>query len=124
MDRNNAGNKELERILEGTPDIIIECIMNFIEKLNSKGYAYKCAPRIGGAPDSSKRDSTHSIRCSIFETNVSGDKQVGTIKLLLLPQERTLFKFPKLTEDDSSFSKFLTHLLSEFDKLGFIYLGE
>ena len=116
----NAG-KDLELILEGTPEMIIECIREFVKKLNSEGYAYKCVPRIGDAPDYAKWDKTYSASCAISQ----GDEgQIGTIKLQLLPKERTLFKIPEPEDWNSSFGDFVSHLLAEFKLLGFAYFEE
>jgi len=119
-----TASKELELILEGTPDMIIECIMDFVKKLNSEGYAYKCIPRIGDAPDYAKWDKTYSARCAIVETHEGIEKQIVTIRLQLLPNERTLFKIPEPEDWDSSFGDFISHLLAEFKRLGFVYFEE
>jgi len=113
--------KELELILEGTPDMIIECIMDFVKKLNSEGYAYKCTPKIGDAPDYAKWDKTYSASCAF---SLGDEGQIGTIKLQLLPKERTLFKIPEPEDWDSPFGEFISHLLAEFKRLEFVFFEE
>ena len=115
-----AATKELELPLEGTPDMILECIRSTIEKLNSQGYTYSLR-RTSGAPDYARWDKTYFASCAISQ----GDEgQIGTIKLQLLPNERTLFKIPEPKDWDSSFGEFIKHLLAEFKRLGFLYFKE
>jgi hypothetical protein len=116
--------KELELILEGTPDMIIECITNFVRKLNSQGYSYKSIPRIGDSPDYTKWDKTYSARCAIFETHEGGEEQIGTIRLTLLPKEQTLLSVPEPEDWKSSFGVFLSYLVGEFKRLGFVHFEE
>jgi len=123
-DYEETSTKELELILEGTPDMIIECIMNFVRKLNSQGYAYKSIPRIGGAPDFAEWDRTYSTRCAILETCESGDVQIGTIRLTRLPKEQTLLSVPEPKDLESPFGVFLSYLLGEFKRLGFVHFEE
>ena len=117
-------SKELEPILEGTPDMIIECVMTSVKKLNSQGYAYKSTPRIGGAPDYAKWDKTYSTRCIIAETREGIEKQIGSIGLQLLPNDYTLFKIPEPEDWDSPFGQFISFLFGEFKRLGFVYFEE
>jgi hypothetical protein len=119
-DYEKKTGKELELILEGTPDMIIECIMNFVKKLNSQGYTYKSIPRIGDAPDYARQDKTHSASCAIFES----ERQIGIIRLQLLPKEKTLLNVSEPEDWESSFGLFLSYLLGEFKRLGFAYFEE
>lgn len=116
--------RQLELILEGTPDMIIECVMNFVKKLNSKGYVYKCVPKIGDGPDFAKQDRTYSARCAIFETREGGEEQIGIIRLTLLPKDQTLLSISEPEDWESSFGLFLSYLLGEFKRLGFVYFEE
>jgi len=119
-----AAAKELELILEGTPDMVIECITNFVKKLNSEGYAYKSIPRIGNTPDFARWDKTYSARCAIIETQEGADEQIGTIRLTLLPKEQTLLSVPEPEDWGSSFGVFLSYLLGEFKRLRIVYFEE
>ncbi|MEE9365232.1 MAG: TIR domain-containing protein [Dehalococcoidales bacterium] len=123
-DYEEKAGKELELILDGTPDMVIECIMNFVKTLSSKGYLYKCTPRIGDTPDYTKRDKTYSARCDVLVARKDGDVKIGTIKLQLLPKERTLFSIQKLEQRDSPLGRFLDQLLEELKRLGFICFKE
>lgn len=119
----------IELILEGTPDMIIECVANLVKKLNSQGDWYKSVPKISGAPDYSKRDRTYSAECDIFVTHkpvISEDYDVktGTIRLQLLPSERTLLSFQEPEHWDSPLEHFLNYLLVELKRLGFIHFEE
>jgi hypothetical protein len=123
-DYEKKAGKELELILEGTPDMIIESIMNFVKKLNSQGYAYKSIPRIGDAPDYSRRDKTHSAYCTIVEAREGVEKQIGIMRLQLLPKEKTLLVVPEPKDWKSSFGVFLSYLVGEFKRLGFVHFEE
>jgi len=114
-----AASKELELILEGTPDMILECTRSTVEKLNSQGYTYGFH-RTSGAPDYARWDKTYFASCAISQS----ERQIGIIKLELLPNERTLFKIPEPEDWDSSFGEFISHLLAEFKRLGFLYFEE
>lgn len=119
-DYEKKAGKELELILEGTPDMIMECIMNFVKKMNSQGYTYKSIPKIGDTPDYAKWDKTYSARCAI-----SLDKEeIGIIGLQLLPKDKTLLNVSEPEDWESSFGLFLSYLLGEFKRLGFVYFEE
>lgn len=111
--------KELKLILEGTTLMVIECIMNLVKKLDSRGYAYKCIPRVGDAPDYARLDKTYSAHCTILEAHEGVEHQIGTISLQLLPREKTLFKSLEPEDWDSSFGYFLNALFAEFRALRF-----
>jgi len=121
-DREKSG-KELELTLEGTPDMILECVRSTIEKLNSQGYTYDFR-RTSGRPDYTTWDKTYFAHCTIVENQEGIETQIGTIKLRLLPNERTLFIIPDTEDLDSPFGKFIGHLLGEFKRLGFVYFEE
>jgi len=114
----------IELILEGAPDMIIECIMNLVKNLHSQGYMYKSVPRIGGAPAYTKWDKTYSARCDVFVERKDGNVQIGTMKLQLLPNERTLLSVQEPKHWDSPLGRFLEHVLGEFKRLGFAYFEE
>ncbi len=114
-----VGN-EFEVALLGTVDMTIECMMHFTKKLNSQGHAYKSSPRIGGHPDYAKPDRTCYATVTISEITESKEKQVGTIQLHLIPEEKTLFKTSHPEEWDSSFKYFLETLFTEFEESGFM----
>ena len=120
-DYKEKARKELELVLNGTPNMIIECIMNFVKTLNSQGYAYKSVPRTGDAPDYARWDKTYSARCDVLVARKDGDVKIGTIRLQLLPNERTLLGVQEPEHWDSPLGRFLGHLLGEFKRLGFIY---
>ena len=115
-----AVTKELELFLEGSPDMILECIRSTTENLNSQGYTYSFR-RTSGAPDYAKWDKTYFASCAISQ----GDEgQIGTIKLQLLPKEQTSVKYVEPRNWDSSFGHFLNCLFAEFHRLGFVDLEE
>jgi len=120
----NIGGKifrnEFEVALQGTVDMTIECMMHFTKKLNSQGHSYKSNPRIGGQPDYANPDRTCSATVTIAEITESKEKQIGTIELQLIPDEKTLFKTSHPKEWNSSFKYFLDALFAEFEQLGFI----
>ena len=111
--------KELELILEGTPDMIIECVRSTIEKLNYEGQSYSFR-RTSGAPDYARWDKTYFASCAISES----ERQIGVIKLQFLPEDKTLLKYHEPEDWHSSFGKFLNRLLSEFKELRFLDLKE
>src|SRR4030042_1939416 len=113
-----VGN-EFELALQGTVDMLIECIGTFIEKINYQGYRYKNTPIIGGHPDWAEPDRTCSATCTITEIIEGTEKQIGTIKLQLLPKERALLKTSSPKDWDSSFKYFMDVLLTEFEQLGY-----
>lgn len=110
-----AATKELELILEGTPDMILECVRNTVEKLNSQGHTYDFR-RTSGAPDYARWDKTYFASCAISQGE---EGRIGTIKLELLPKEKTLFKFLEPEDWTSSFGQFLKRLSEELKSLGF-----
>jgi len=100
--------------------MILECIRSTTENLNSQGYTYSFR-RTSDAPDYAKWDKTYFASCAISQ----GDEgQIGTIKLQLLPQERTLLKYPEPKDFDSSFGRFLNRLFAEFKRLGYVDFKE
>lgn len=109
---------EFEVTLKGNVDMTIESMTHFTKKLNSQGHLYKSSPRIGGHPDYAKPDRTCFATCTITETTEGTEKQIGTIKLQLLPNERTLLKTSHPKDWDSSFKYFLEVLFMEFERLG------
>jgi len=113
-------DKELELTMHGTVDMTIECMMHFTKKLNSQGHSYKSNPRIGGHPDYAKPDRTCYATVTIAEIAEDKEKQIGTIQLQLIPEEKTLFKTSHPNEWDSSFKYFLDALFIEFEELGFM----
>ena len=114
-----VGN-EFEVALLGTVDMTIECMMRFTKKLNSQGHSYKSNPEIGGHPDYAKPDRTCSATVTIAEITEGKERQIGTIELQLIPDEKTLFKTSHPKERDSSFNYFLDALFAEFEQLGFM----
>ncbi len=119
----------IELILEGTPDMIIECATNLVKKFNSQGDWYKIVPKIGDAPDYAKRDRTYSADCDVFVTQKpvlreDYDAKIGIIRLQLIPGERTLLSVQKPEHWDSPLGNFLTNLLEELKRLGFIHFEE
>ncbi len=114
-----VGN-EFELALHGTVDMTIESMMHFTKKLNSQGHSYKSSPRIGGHPDYATPDRTGSATCTITETTEGAEKQIGTIKLQLLPNERTLLKTSHPKDWNASFKYFLDALFAELEQLGYI----
>ena len=112
--------RELELVLEGTPDMILECVRNTTERLNSQGYTYGFR-RISGAPDYAKWDKTYFVSCAISQ----GDEgQIGAINLQLLPKDQTLLSTPEPKDWESSFGLFLSYLLGELKRLGFVHFEE
>jgi len=114
-----VGN-EFELALQGTVDMTIECMMHFTKKLNSQGHSYKSSPRIGGHPDYATPDRTCSATCIITETTEGAEKQIGTIKLQLLPNERTLLNTSHPKDWNASFKYFLDALFAELEQLEYI----
>jgi hypothetical protein len=113
--KNKETTKELELILDGTPDMILEYIRSTVERLNSQGYTYGFR-RTSGAPDFAKWDKTYFASCAISK----GDEgQIGTIKLQLLPKEKTSFKSLEPKDRTSPFGYFLNQLFIEFRQSGF-----
>ncbi len=111
-------SKESEIILHGTPDMILKCIQDIAERPNSQGYNYSFR-RTSGAPDYAKWDKTYFASCAISQ---DGEGQIGTIKLQLLPKEKTSVKYSEPEKWDSSFGYFLNSLFAEFQKLEFVDL--
>ena len=112
-------SEELELSVEGTPDMILECVRSYIDKLNSHGNKYGFR-RTSGAPDFAKWDKTQFATCAISH---SDEGQIGIIKLQLLPRDKTSFKLLTPVDWNSSFGYFLGHLFIEFQRLGFVALG-
>lgn len=107
---------ELELRVQGTPDMILECIRSTAEKLNSKGHTYSFR-RTSGAPDYARWDKTYFASCAISQ----GDEgQIGTIKLQLLPDDKTLLKTLRPDEWNSSYTIFLNSLFTEFQRLEYL----
>ena len=117
-------SRELELILKGTPDMVIECVMDFVKMLKSQGYLYKIIPTIGGAPDYARWDRTYSAHCDVLVARKDSDVKIGTIRLKLLPDEQTLLSVQKPEHWDSPLGRFLSHLLGELKRLGFVYFEE
>ena len=111
---------EFEVALLGTVDMTLECMMHFTKKLNSQGHTYKSNPRIGGHPDYAQPDRTCYATVTIAEIIENKEKQMGTIELQLIPEEKTLFKTSHPNEWNSSFKYFLDALFIEFEELGFM----
>jgi len=118
--RGRTIGNEFELALHGTVDMTIEFMMHFTKKLNSQGHSYKSSPRIGGHLDYAKPDRTCFATCNITETTEGTEKQIGTIELQLLPNERTLLKTSHPKDWVSSFKYFLDALFAEFERLGYI----
>ncbi len=116
--KEKAANKELELILQGTPDMIMECIRSTVEELNSQGQRYGFR-KTSGAPNYAKWDKTYFATCAISQGNQG---QIGTIKLQLIAKEKTAFKYPEPKSWASSFGHFLNCLFAEFHRLGFVDL--
>ena len=114
-----VGN-EFEVALQGTVDMAVECIMHFVKKINSQGYTYKNTPRIGGHPDFAKPDRTCSAICTITKITEGSEKDIGTIKLQLLPNDKTLLKTSLPHEWSSPFKYFMDALFAEFRHLRYI----
>jgi len=117
-------NKELEVSLNGTPDMVIECITNLVKSLNAKGDTYAIR-RTSGAPDYAKWDRTYSAHYSISfnRRDMSGKEcniPIGDIKLILIPGERTLLTVKEPQNWEGPLGHFLSHLFSEFERLGFV----
>ena len=111
-------SEELELSVEGTSDMILECVRSYVDKLNSPGCSYGFR-RTSGAPDFAKWDKTYFATCAIRH----GDEgQIDIIKLQLLPRDKTSFKFLAPRDWNSSFGYFLSQLLIEFQRLGFVDL--
>ena len=111
-------SEELELSVEGTPDMILECVRSYVDKLNFHGCSYGLR-RTSGAPDFTKWDKTYFATCAICH----GDEgQIGVIKLQLLPRDKTSFRFLAPRDRNSSFGYFLSQLLIEFQRLGFVDL--
>ncbi len=119
-DEEKVANRELELVLEGTPDMILECIRSTSERLNSQGYTYSFR-RTSDTPDYAKWDKTYFASCAISQGN---EGQIGTIKLQLLPKDQTLLSVPEPKDWKSPFGFFLTYLLGEFKRLGFVHFEE
>jgi len=111
-------SEELELTVEGTPDMILECVRSIADKLNSQGCAYGFR-KTSGTPDFTKWDKTYFATCAI---SLGNEEQIGTIKLQLLPKDKTSFKFPAPGDWNSSFGYFLSQLFIEFQRLGFVDL--
>ena len=102
--------KELEMILQGTPDMVIGCIKNLVSEPIA-GSRYKI---------NTTGDKTNPTRCDVCLENESGDVKPGTIKLLLIPKKQTLFIIQKPQHWDSPWGHFLQALFKEFQRLEFI----
>ena len=117
--------EQIELVLRGTPDIVLECMRSVVEELNSHGETYAIR-RTSGTPDYAKWDKTYFATCGIFLnrknffTGEKSETQIGTIRLQLLPEERTLIRFLRPQNWDSPFGHFLKSLLIEFQRLGFV----
>ncbi len=119
-------NKVMELILQGTTDMVIECVMNLVKKLNAQGERYKSVPKIGDAPDYAKQDRTYSANCDIFISRKPPEREdydvkIGTVRLQLLPGERTLLSVQEPEHWDSPLGHFLNYLFGELERLGFIH---
>jgi len=120
---------QIELPLEGTPDMVIECVMNLVRALANEGNLYKCVPKIGDAPNGARWDRTYSARCDVFVTRQSltrndEDVKIGTVELRLLPNNRTLLGVQKPQHWDGPLGHFLGYLLREFKRLGFAHFEE
>ena len=97
-----------------------------MKKLSSQGERYKSVPKIGGAPDYAKQDRTYSANCDILISRKplvreEYDVKIGTVRLQLLPSERTLLSIQEPEHWESPLGHFLTYLFGELERLGFIY---
>lgn len=111
---------QFQTILSGTVDVTTGCITGLTERLNSQGHSYMSRLVIEGYPDYAKPGKTGSATVSVAEISEGKEKQIGTIDLQLIPDERTLFKVSHPKDWDSSFKYFLDALFAEFERLGFV----
>lgn len=132
-----------EVVVQGTPDMVLELMTNCAKEVRTpQGLGYGIR-RTSGAPDWVRQDKTYRASCVVYiESKITewggvltvGNVGVGKITLLLLPNDRTLFKVEPRSEwsrsslDDllvrwvtegSEFMHFLKHLFTEFERLRF-----
>lgn len=112
-----------EIILEGTPEMVFECVREVTDRLNSLGYHYGVR-RTSGTPDYAKWDRTYHLALTVFEAREGGEQRIGVMRLQLLPDERTMFRTAEADQRESSFEVFLAYLFGEFQRLGFMYFEE
>jgi hypothetical protein len=115
-DFEEKGDKELELILEGTPDMLLASINNVVKNLNSQEYKYSFQ-RTSGRPDYTNWDKTYFASYAVSQGT---EGKVGTISFQLVPNERTLLKTSRPQEWNSSFKYFLDALFAEFEQLGYV----
>ncbi len=117
----NDVRDEIDLILNSNPEMIITCINSFIKNLRSRNYPYKCNVKIGDVPDSSNWGKTYSAYCDFLLERDTGDVKIGKIKMILIPDEKTLLKIQTPDNYDSPLGHLLKLLLGEFQRLGFVH---
>jgi hypothetical protein len=110
-----------ELVLIGTPEMIVPRINNVIKQVNDEGYPSSVHVKIGGAPNFSPAGQVSSYRCVIFGKSAEVGREIGYVELQPLPKEQTLFKLMYLPSYSTFFEHFVSRLLAEFQRLGFIY---
>ncbi len=117
--------EELKQILRGTPDMVLECVRSVVEELSLHGEMYEIR-RTSGTPDYARWDRTYYATCGVFLirknvfTGQESKPEIGTIRLQLLPEEKTLIRSLIPDNWDSPFGHFLQSLFIEFQRLGFV----
>ena len=113
-----------ELILKGTPQMVMQRIVDGIRRVNSEGYPSSVNVKTGSAPDFTPSGQMSSYRCVIFGKSAEVGKEIGCIELQPIPEEQTIFKLMYLPSCSSFFEHLIPNLLAEFQRLGFIYFEE
>ena len=119
--RENLFKDASERMLKGTPEMIVPRIKDGIKLVNSEGYPSSVLVKTGDVPDFSPAGQVSSYRCVIFGKSAEVGEEIGYIELQPVPEEKTLFKLMYLPSCSSFFEHFIPQLLAEFQRLGFIH---
>ena len=121
-----------EVIVQGTLDMVLELMASLAKELSeestSKVHGEKYGiRRTSGAPDYAHWDKTYRASCIVYvtfeEVASSPTVDVGKVSLLLLPNDRTLFKVEP-SEWNPRFTNFINRLFAEFQQLGFVDFRE
>jgi len=114
-----------ELVLKGTPEMVVQRIIDDIGQVKSKGYSSISVRVITeGKPDFTDAGRTPSYRCTIYGSSGGVEIKMGYIKLQSLPEGQTLFRLRHLPPSREFFNRFMQQLSDEFQRLGFMHEEE